>query len=91
MSKIFDMLISIYTIIFIVLVGLFLLCLLFYDTFGMEKKFEILVSLLENNKVICTMSNILMLICFVSFVITLAEWLMNRLFDIMYFIAEHHF
>lgn len=91
MSKVFDMLISICTIIFIVLVGLFLLCLLFYDTFGMEKKFGILVSLLENNKVICTMSNILMLICFVSFVITLAEWLMNRLFDIMYFIAEHHF
>lgn len=91
MSKIFDMLISICTIIFIVLIGLFLLCLLFYDTFGMEKKFGILVSLLENNKVICTMSNILMLICFVSFVITLAEWLMNRLFDIMYFIAEHHF
>lgn len=91
MSKIFDMLISICTIVFIVLVGLFLLCLLFYDTFGMEKKFGILVSLLENNKVICTMSNILMLICFVSFVITLAEWLMNRLFDIMYFIAEHHF
>lgn len=90
MSKIFDMLISICTIIFIVLIGLFLLCLLFYDTFGMEKKFGILVSLLENNKVICTMSNILMLICFVSFVITLAEWLMNRLFDIMYFIAEHH-
>lgn len=91
MSKIFDMLISICTIIFIVLIGLFLLCLLFYDTFGMEKKFGILVSLLENNKVICTMSNILMLICFVSFVITLAEWLMNRLFNIMYFIAEHHF
>lgn len=91
MSKIFDMLISICTIIFIVLIGLFLLCLLFYDTFGMEKKFGILVSLLENNKVICTMSNILMLICFVSFVITLAEWLMNRLFDIMYFIAGHHF
>lgn len=91
MSKIFDMLISICTIIFIVLIGLFLLCLLFYDTFGMEKKFGILVSLLENNKVICTMSNILMLICFVSFVITLAEWLMNRLFDIMYFIVGHHF
>lgn len=91
MSKVFDMLISICTVVFIVLVGLFLLCLLFYDTFGMGKKFEILVSLLENNKVICTMSNILMLICFVSFVITLAEWLMNRLFDIMYFIAEHHF